>query len=884
MPMKKQIFTLSLLVFFSAAYAQKNLRLALSGEHGVSKHFTTLDKSQQVAFNPANARSTFGLDANSDLVLQNSETDQLGMSHYRYYQTYKGLPVENAMYIAHTQRGILMSMSGSVVTDFDSQIANRSFSLSSQQAIEKALNDVNAEKYAWQDANFEQRIKFRQGNSASYYPVATKVWYSGDNEINPGNLKLAYKVDVYSLKPLDRKYMYVDAQSGEILGTNQILKHSDATGTAATGYSGSKTIHSDYTGSAYRLRDYTKGKGIITLHAIGYADYTSTSANFSYSTNDKWALDAHYGVAATYNFYKNNFNRYSIDNNGYALVSWVNDTIENNAYWDGSEMYYGHLSSNGNGVVGIDVIGHELTHGVTQYTSGLTYSKEPGAINESMSDIMGKSVQFYTKPYDSSWILSNDMGWEIRSFSNPNAQSQPDTYKGTYWVTQSWDNYGVHTNSGVGNFMYYLLVRGGSGTNDIGNKYTVSGIGLTRARQIIYRTNTTYLTSMSQYADWRTACIKAATDLYGAASNEVKQVQNAWYAVGIGTAGGTGGGTPSCTAPTGLAARSITTTSASLSWIAASGAASYSLQWKSSSATTWTTIPGLKTTSYKLWGLTAGKSYQFQLMTTCSSTGSSSYSTPLSFTTSSGTTSITYCASKGTSTAYEYISKVVLGSISNSSGNNNGYKDYTSLSTNLTAGSTYSIALTPGFTGSSYTEYWTVYIDYNKDGILNGTGETVTGGFGTTAKTLSFTIPSTARIGTTRLRIQMRYSNSTTDPCATLDYGEVEDYTVNIGGAAGFTPFVSATKRNDNSLTISPNPVRGSNALIKYELADKGKVTMRVVDMNGRSLQNTNVGYKETGSHTFSLSNLNTLATGNYILVLEQNNQVIERKHFMVAN
>ncbi len=883
--MKKQIFTLSLLVFFSAAYAQKNLKMVLSGERGVSKHFTTLDENQQVAFNPSKARSTFGLDANSDLVLQNSETDNLGMTHHRYYQTYKGIPVENSMYIAHTQRGILLSMTGSVITDFDSQIANRSSSLSSNQAIEKALNFVNAKKYAWQDENFQQRIKFRKGNDATYYPVATNVWYSGDDEINPRNLKLAYKVDVYSVKPLDRKYIYVDAQSGKILGTNQVLKHSDATGTAATGYSGSKTIHSDYTGSAYRLRDYTKGKGIITLHAAsGHADYTSASANFAYTTIDKWALDAHYGVAATYTYYKSNFNRYSIDNNGYALVSWVNDAANtNNAYWDGYEMDYGNLSSNSKGVVGIDVIGHELTHGVTQYTSALSYSKEPGAINESMSDIMGKSVQFYTKSYDSSWILSNDMGWEIRSFSNPNADGQPDTYKGKYWVTTSSDYYGVHTNSGVGNFMFYLLVKGGNGTNDIGNKYTVTGIGLAKAGQIIYRTNTTYLTSMSQYADWRTACIKAATDLYGAASNEVKQVQNAWYAAGIGTAGGTGGGTPSCTAPTGLAARSITGTSASLSWIAASGAAGYTLQWKSSSATSWTTVSGLTTSSYKLSGLTGGKGYQFQVKTMCSTTGSS-YSTPFSFTTASGTTSITYCASKGTSSAYEYISKVALGSISNTSGNNNGYKEYTSLSTNLTTGSTYSIALTPGFPGSSYTEYWTVYIDYNKDGILNGTGETVAGGNGTTAKTLSFTIPSTAKTGTTRLRIQMRFSNSTTDPCATIDYGEVEDYTVNIVSPAGFTPLVSLSKDNGNKVSISPNPVRGSNALIKYQLADNGKVTMRIADMIGSSVQNSDLGYQKTGLHTFSLSTLNTLATGNYILVVEQNNKVIGRKHFMVVN
>src|SRR5204863_6590617 len=215
-------------------------------------------------------------------------------------------------------------------------------------------------------------------------------------------------------------------------------------------------------------------------------------------------------------------------------------SIVNNAYWDGATMHFGVRSGSGSGIVGIDITGHELTHGVTQYTSGLIYSDEPGAMNESMSDIMGKSVQFWSKPADVNWLISNDMNWIIRDMSNPNSHSQPDTYKGTYWYTGTADNGGVHTNSGVGNCMFYLLVTGGSGTNDIGNSYSVTGIGLAKADQVLYRSETVYLSPTSKYADWRTACINAATDLYGSGSNEVTQVQNAWYAVGVGTAGGGG--------------------------------------------------------------------------------------------------------------------------------------------------------------------------------------------------------------------------------------------------------------------------------------------------------------------------------------------------------
>src|SRR4051812_44823191 len=117
--MKNLIFTALVAILFINAGAQTNLRPVITGEKGLSKHFTTFDENLRVVFNPSKAKDIFGLDINSDLVLVNSETDKLGMTHYRYNQTYKGIPVENAMYIAHTTAGNLVSVSGSVVTEFD---------------------------------------------------------------------------------------------------------------------------------------------------------------------------------------------------------------------------------------------------------------------------------------------------------------------------------------------------------------------------------------------------------------------------------------------------------------------------------------------------------------------------------------------------------------------------------------------------------------------------------------------------------------------------------------------------------------------------------------------------------------------------------------------
>ena len=200
---------------------------------------------------------------------------------------------------------------------------------------------------------------------------------------------------------------------------------------------------------------------------------------------------------------------------------------------------------------------------------------------------MGKSVQFWSKPTDINWQLSNDMNWIIRDLSNPNLLGQPDTYKGTYWYTGSADNGGVHYNSGVGNFMFYLLVNGGSGTNDKGDAYTAGALGLSKADQIIYRSQTVYLVSTSQYIDWRTACINAAADLYGSTSNEVDQVKNAFYAVGIGSS------STGCDYPVGLTVSNITKSGAAISWSAVSGVSTYNLQWKLSTATTWNTISNI---------------------------------------------------------------------------------------------------------------------------------------------------------------------------------------------------------------------------------------------------------------------------------------------------
>ena len=557
--MKKFYSLILCSLLFYSAMAQNSLHTIMLGNNGLSKHYTMLSADEQKPFVEVNLKHLLELNAKSGLSLINADSDNLGYIHYRYNQTYNGYLVENSMLVVNVKSNVIYNLVGSIVLTFDSRIDAQKEVLTKQQAIDAALKFTGASIYAWQDENRENALKKQMKDTkATNYPSAEKVWFNSGDEIDPSKLRLCYKVDVYSLKPFDRKYIFVDAETGNVLGTKAEIETTDATGTANTQYSGSQTIHSDLNSGIYRLHDIVKGNGVITLHGeygkLGN-EYTSTTANWTLNGQDQHAMDVHWGIEQTYTFYKNTFGRNSYNNNNAAIYSYVNDySLDqnhnpvpevDNAHWDNNthDMHFGVRSGSSNGVTGIDVTAHELTHGVTQYTSALGYQGESGAINESMSDIIGKSVQFFAKPTDINWVLSNDMGWLIRSMANPNAYIQPDTYNGTYWYnvngctpTQNNDYCGVHTNSGVGNYMYYLLVNGGTGTNDIGHCFSVAGVGLAKAEQILYRSETTYLFATAKYADWRTACINAATDLYGATSNEVIAVTNAWYAVGVGAA------------------------------------------------------------------------------------------------------------------------------------------------------------------------------------------------------------------------------------------------------------------------------------------------------------------------------------------------------------
>jgi len=226
--------------------------------------------------------------------------------------------------------------------------------------------------------------------------------------------------------------------------------------------------------------------------------------------------------------------------------------------------------------------------------------------------------------------------------------------------------------------------------------------------------------------------------------------------------------------PSSLSASAIDTDSASLGWT--STGSIFNLRYREVGTTPWNDVLGLTTNSYDITGLTIATNYEFEVRSLCGAV-TSAYSTSFSFTTAS----VTYCASQGNSVADEFISRIQLNSIDNSTGGQS-YSDFTNISTTLIVGENYTITVTPTWTGTTYSEGYGVWIDYNGDGTFTS-AERVMNQSPTSNISVSatFNIPATVTTGNTRMRVSMRYNTQpNADGCGSYDYGEVEDYTINL--------------------------------------------------------------------------------------------------------
>lgn len=505
----------------------------------------------------------------SRLSLSRVVVDQLGETHTVFNQSVNGVPVYLSQVVTHERA--------------DGAFAGESVHL--------RLNDIHVDttpRLSVSDAVRAARSAF--GENAPAFATLYILPRS-----NGSAYQLAYRVEVnntlemeaFGFAPAEtprREMMLIDATNGRVIERLDYLQ-TVTTGNGYGFYAGqvSDLFISNLTSGYYYMNDTSSANGTATYNSRttdmknrqsgSGTIYSSTSTTFgdgtgSLSNRQSIGIDAHWFAQKTLDYYKVKHGRNGIDDqgnttigNGYMLSRTHYGRKYNNAFWNGSSMTYGDGDGTSyNPFDTVDVVGHEMTHGVTDRTSDLIYSKESGAANESYSDIFGAVVEFFVgdrtgyngKVFSADWKIGEDLyisgSGMIRDVKNPPTKNDPDFYQEEgFWEFTSTDNYGVHTNSGVQNKVYYLLAVGG--TNDhydaSGNFVTthnptvvVTGLGMDVASRIAFRALTVKLLGNSDatYAESKQAWIGAAQDLEAsglAPAGSATQAANAWTACGV---------------------------------------------------------------------------------------------------------------------------------------------------------------------------------------------------------------------------------------------------------------------------------------------------------------------------------------------------------------
>ncbi|WP_329334519.1 M4 family metallopeptidase [Streptomyces sp. NBC_00663] len=494
---------------------------------------TTLIKQQQAG--AADTAAEIGLGAKEKLVVKDVVKDADGTVHTRYERTYGGLPVLGGDLVVHESK--------SGATKGVSRATTKSIKVAS---LTPKLTVAKAEKQALTAAK-------AAGSEKTAADGARKVIWAGS-----GTPVLAYETVVGGFQDdgtPNQLHVITDAATGKKLFEYQGIEN--ATGTGKSLYSGTVSLETTLSGSTYQLTDGTRGghktynKAHATTSSAGTlftdADNTwGTGAASSSTTDQTAAVDAAYGAAKTWDFYKSTFGRSGIKNNGvaaYSRVHYGNQYV--NAFWDDSCfcMTYGDGEGNVSPLTSLDVAGHEMSHGVTSNTAGLNYSGESGGLNEATSDIFGTGVEFYAANSSDvgDYLIGEEIdingdGTPLRYMDQPSK----DGGSANYW-SSSVGNLDVHYSSGVANHFFYLLSEG-SGSKTINgvsynsptyNGSAVTGIGRAKALQIWYKALTTYFTSTTNYKSARTGTLSAAAALYGSGSTEYNAVAAAWTAVNV---------------------------------------------------------------------------------------------------------------------------------------------------------------------------------------------------------------------------------------------------------------------------------------------------------------------------------------------------------------
>lgn len=487
--------------------------------------------------------SSRGIDSTKDLKVINVAVDDLSMAHTKMQQTVNGVPVFGGETIVHLNSdGSLFNITDSLVSKVS---VNTEPTLSKTEALNAATSIYGCSDCLTAEPKVDMFVLRRKGKDHLTYRVQLER-IDGSQETT---------MPVY----------FIDAHTGQKIWEYNNLQTAGVVGSGTSTYYGTLSFNAYQNGTTFYMEDVTR--------KVGTFDYKNTTTSLSRATdtdnvwnatNQRAIVDAHYGTAATYDYFKNVHGRNGIDGNGGpgstlsidGVTNLIGSRVHystnyNNAFWNGSYMTFGDGDgSTFSSLTTVDICGHELTHGVTERTANLVYSGESGALNESMSDVFGVMVDRSVRGESANtWKIgeecftpANGTGDALRYMDTPHlagnggftSDDDPDHYSERY--TGTADNGGVHINSGIANKAFYLVAKGGS--HHLGG--TMTGIGPDDAAKIWYRALTSFMTSSTNFAGARTATLNAATALFGNTSTQYNAVCQAWSMVGVGT---------SCTAP-----------------------------------------------------------------------------------------------------------------------------------------------------------------------------------------------------------------------------------------------------------------------------------------------------------------------------------------------
>jgi bacillolysin len=459
-----------------------------------------------------------------ELKITSIETDNIGITHVRAQQLYKGIEIYGAESYLHinSRKDIFTGRIVSLNSDI-----NITPKVTKESILHSVKSDLGAKTVMKELSDKEKSLLCYDS------PEMKLVIYEGE---------LAYAVSIRPNIIEEWKY-FVSANDGEIImAYNNTYYDGPFTATAYDLNGISRTIYTYYENGQYELINAsesmfnsTSGEGIIMTLDANNTSTTNLDYDLITSLNNTWnspaSVSAHYNAATTFKYLKNTFNRNSLNNQGGNIISFINVTEDDgssmeNAFWNGKAVFYGNGGDAFKPLPGaLDVTAHELGHGVISNTANLEYYGQSGAVNETYADIFGSMVD------REDWYIGEDItktsfspSGRLRDMSDPHnwGTSLNDAYWQPKHVSEmylgSQDNGGVHINNGIGIHAYYLFATATS-------KDT--------AEQVFYNALTNYLTTKSQFIDFRIAVVQSAKDMYGENSKAVRDAKNAFDAVGI---------------------------------------------------------------------------------------------------------------------------------------------------------------------------------------------------------------------------------------------------------------------------------------------------------------------------------------------------------------